>query len=65
MRNGLVYRKKNNDLLFYVPQSMENNILFKYHDQMGHLGVEKTMEVILKNYWFSDLKSKVRAHISN
>lgn len=41
MRNGLIYRKKPTGLLFYVPTSMENNILYKYHDKMGHLGVEK------------------------
>ncbi|XP_077270869.1 uncharacterized protein LOC143902051 [Temnothorax americanus] len=34
-------------LKFPVPQNMENNTLFRYHDQMGHLGVEKTMEHIL------------------
>lgn len=65
MRNGLVYRKKNSDLLFYVPEKMEKNILFRYHDQMGHIGVEKTTEIILKNYWFPHLKFKVKTHISN
>jgi len=65
MRSGLVYRKKNSDLFFYVPEAMEKNVLFKYHDQMGHLGVEKTANAILQNYWFPNLTIKVKQHIAH
>lgn len=65
MRNGLLYRKKNDRLLFYVSQSMEKNVLFKYHDQLGHMGVDKVTEVIQKSYWFPNLKAKVKEHIAN
>jgi len=65
MRDGLTYRKKNDDLLFYVPQNMEKNIIFRYHDQMGYLGTDKISETIMKNYWFPELKAKVKTHISN
>lgn len=43
MRNGLVYRKHKNELLFYVPTAMENSILHKYDDEMGHIGTDKTV----------------------
>jgi len=63
--NGILYRKKGDNLLFYVPENMEKNILFKYHDQLGHLGVEKTVGTILQNYWFPKLTSKVKQHIAH
>lgn len=65
MRNGLVYRKDKNNLLFYVPTAMENIILRKYHDEMGHLGVEKTVSTIMYNYWFPNLRQKVEKYIRN
>lgn len=40
IRNGVVYRKINDKLLFYGPSEMEKSILFKYHDELGHMGVE-------------------------
>lgn len=46
MRNGILYRKHGNDLLFYVPQSMERNLIFRYHDEIGHPGIEKTVATI-------------------
>lgn len=66
MRSRILYRKKNN-LSFYVPvkQNMEKNILFRYHNQMSHFELDKTTDTILKNYWFPNLKSKVKTHISN
>lgn len=65
MRNGLVYRKQDTRLLFYVPTSMENNVLFRYHDEMGHYSVEKTVSNISRNYWFPNLKFKVERHVKN
>lgn len=41
MRNGIIFRKYNGELLFCVPRIMEAQVLHKYHDQMGHLAVEK------------------------
>lgn len=56
MRNGIIFRKHNNNLLFYVPQVMEFQVLYKYHDQLGHLEVEKTLEMIMESYWFFNMK---------
>lgn len=52
MRNGIVYRKRNGGILFYVPTKMENSVILKYHDEMGHFGHEKTVEATLQYYWF-------------
>jgi len=34
MRNGLVYRKRQGQILFYVPSVLESNIIYKYHNEM-------------------------------
>ncbi|KYN21755.1 hypothetical protein ALC57_05856 [Trachymyrmex cornetzi] len=65
-RNGIIYRKKDSRLLFYVPASMDNNGMYKYYDEMGHYSVEKTIHtLILRNYWFPNLKTKIEKHIKN
>lgn len=65
MRNGVIYRKINEKLLFYVPSEMEKSILFKYHDELGHMGAEKVIDIIGKSYWFPKLRQKVADHIKN
>lgn len=64
MQEGLVYKKIESDkLLFYVPDSMEDNVIRSCHDEMGHFGVEKVTALIRKQYWFPSMKSKVESYI--
>lgn len=65
LRNGVVYRKFGGDLLFYVPKLMEFHIIHKYHDQLGHQGIEKTINSIKQTYWFPKMKEKIHDYISN
>lgn len=65
MRNGLVYKKKNSELRFYVPEKMESHVLRKYHDDLGHFGPEKTLNAIDKTYWFPQMHDKIKEHIRN
>lgn len=65
IRDGLVYRKSNGRLLFYVPEQMQTNVIRKSHDDVGHVGVDKAMEIITRVYWFPELKVKVKNHIDN
>ena len=65
LNNGLVYRKVKHKLLFYVPSSMENNVLRASHEQIGHQGVNKTSEYLSRVYWFPNMKRKVQECISN
>jgi len=48
--DGLVYRKIGEDYKFYVPDQMISHLLQAHHDDMAHVGVEKTYQEILKNY---------------
>lgn len=65
MRNGVVYKKLEKIVLFYVPEVMESQVLFKYHNELGHLGVNKVVDLIGKSYWFPNIKTKVETHIKN
>ena len=66
MRNGVIYKKSNNgSLLFCVPEAMEISILNKYHDEIGHVGIDKTTDLISKSYWFPKIREKVASHIQN
>lgn len=65
MREGLVYRKRGDDLLFDVSRGMETHVINKNYDQMGHLGVEKVTETIFRSYGFPQVKEKVKPHVGN
>lgn len=65
IRNGLVYRKFEKKLLFYVPETMEASVIKTYHDEIGHVGENKTCELIMRTYWFPHLKQKIKNYISN
>jgi len=66
LRDGLVYRKdKNKKFLFYVPLSMEGNVIRTCHDDVGHVGVDKVVGNIGKVYWFPRLREKVKEYIAN
>lgn len=46
LRNGLVYKKHGSNLLFLVPEQMEGHVLFRYHNEMGHVGSSKIIELL-------------------
>jgi hypothetical protein len=52
-------------LLFYVPQQIERNVSYKYHNELDHLRTEKSAQAILENYWFPKLREKVNCHVKN
>lgn len=61
----LVYRKGEDKPRFAVPESMVNNIIRVYHDEMAHCGLEKTIQGITSNYWFPSLRRRTREYIEN
>lgn len=65
LTNGLVYRKKDDRRLFYVPSVMEQNVIRANHDEFGHFGIEKVHDLITRAYWFPHIRKKVKSHIRN
>jgi len=62
---GLVYKKENKKTFFAVPDTMVNNLIHKYHDEMAHCGVEKAYQGMWETYWFPSMRKHVRDYIEN
>lgn len=63
--DGILFRKDNGKNLLVVPKNMIDNILRICHDNRGHIGIEKTIVEIKKNFWFSSMRKYVKKHIKN
>lgn len=50
--------------LCVIPDTMRKAIVMKYHDQMGHFSVDKTVAKILETCYFKNLRKYVRRHIN-
>jgi len=58
-----MYRKDNNKkLLFFVPRSMETNVIRTCHDDIGHVGVDKTVSNISSLLVSKDAEKGKRAY---
>ncbi|KAK9703616.1 CENP-B N-terminal DNA-binding domain [Popillia japonica] len=44
LRNGLIYGKEKEKILFYVPKTMADNAIRVSHEDMRHLGAEKKQQ---------------------
>jgi transposase InsO family protein len=61
--NGLVYFRG----LIYVPKTLREEIIKLHHDTplYGHMGTEKTIEQISRNYYFPNMRRKVEKYMKN
>lgn len=67
-KNDLLYYKytvigEDDRLLCYVPKPYRLSILRVFHDEHEHIGVEKTLDLILKHFWFPGMRQFVRKYI--
>jgi len=44
---------------------MEQYVLFRYQNEMGHVGTSKMIENIRATYWFPNIKEKCERHVRN
>lgn len=63
IRDGIVYRSEKGKLLFYVPESMIDSVLFRFHDSLGHFGIDKVCEMIRRSFYFPNMRQEVADHI--
>jgi hypothetical protein len=51
--------------LIYIPRTLQKEVIRRHHDMPthGHMGIEKTMEHISRNYYMQNLHRKVRNYI--
>lgn len=65
LRNNILYYKYNAvgeecKLLCYIPKGYRLSLLRVFHDEHQHIGIDKTIELILKHFWFPGLRVFVR-----
>ena len=51
--------------LIYVSSAMRKKVIEQHHDNAlaGHFGIDKMVELISRNYYFSQMRQKVEKHI--
>lgn len=64
IRNKLLYKCMEGEMLVVVPKSMEVQIIRRAHDR-GHFGINKTEAVVKKDFWFKGMRQKVEQVVSS
>ena len=68
--HGILYRKSKNALgeevsRLVVPEHLRTLVLQYVHDEIGHLGVEKTLSVAQERFYWIGLSKSVEFHVKN
>lgn len=69
-RNELLYYKyspvgEDQRLLCYIPKGHRLSLLRVFHDEHEHIGAEKTLDLILKHFWFPGLRAFVKKYVAH
>lgn len=64
LHDGILYRSVKRKDLFVVPKVMRNGLTIVAHDLAGHFAVDRTIEKLQKDFWFSNMKRYVKHHIN-
>lgn len=64
VRNNLLYRDNDGELLLVVPKTLQNSIIRQVHEQ-GHFGVNKTEMLVQRDYWFKTMRSKIEKVVTS
>jgi len=64
IRNDLLFKRRNGEILFVVLKSMRTQIIKRMHDQ-SYFSVAKTEAFLLRDYFISNAKSKIEKVIRN
>lgn len=52
-------------LLCFIPKGHRLSLLRIFHDEHEHIGADKTLDLILKHFWFPGLRSFVNKYVSH
>ena len=71
IRNGLLYHKmklKNHDMVvfqFVLPNTYHKKTLISLHDNMGHMGMDHTFNLVQDRFFWPRMNERIRMHIRN
>lgn len=61
--NGRLYRKTEEGLRWVVPKASRWRIVKQCHDDIGHIGIDKTYAKISNDYWFPKMKQFIYKYV--
>ncbi|XP_065358763.1 uncharacterized protein LOC135952674 [Calliphora vicina] len=62
--NRRLYRKEEGKVKFVVPKCVRWRVVKSCHDDVGHFGLEKTIQRIQQNFWFPKIRKYVKNYIA-
>lgn len=62
IRDAILYKVIGDNSLLYVPTHMIPSVINKFHNEMGHFGVDKVCGLIKRTYWFPKMREQVLDH---
>lgn len=69
VKNQLLYhvnhRNGKETLQWYVPKASRIGLLRLFHDEQCHVGLDKTVDDILNNFWFPRLRQFVKKYVAH
>ncbi|KAL0810648.1 hypothetical protein ABMA28_010755 [Loxostege sticticalis] len=70
VKNDILYVRhtptgESSRLLCYIPKGHRLSLLRVFHDEHEHPGVEKTVDLITKHFWFPGLRSFVQKYVAH
>lgn len=64
VRENLLFRQDNGELLVVVPRTMQTQVIRQAHEK-GHFSVTKTEAILRSDYWIPNVKFKIEKVIRN
>lgn len=70
VKNGLLYVKyastgQETRLLCFIPKGYRLSLLHVFHDDQDHIGYDKTVELLLRHFWFPGLRAFVKKYLKH
>lgn len=63
LKGGVVFRRTTSGNKWVVPRMARFNVVKMCHDDQGHFALEKTLEKVRENYWFSGMRRFVSKYV--
>ena len=62
-RNNIIMVKRGNQFKAVVPTSLRSKLLKDLHDDISHPGINKTIKLITKHYWWPDCTENIKSYV--
>lgn len=64
LKDNRVYKKDGNELKWVVPKFARKQVTDYLHKGGGHLGAERTLQAVRRNYWFPKMRKYIKNYTS-